>query len=88
VLGEGNRAGRSCPRASVRKIHSMPSKTGQCEIGFGPSRGEACSSGNPGAIIAHGVSVSADGSLAIHGMPFAAYGRAGVPIMPPSVTGL
>jgi hypothetical protein len=73
VLGDGKRVGKSCQRAPVRKMHRMPSKTGRFGMGFGPPRGDAVGSGNKGAILSHWASVSSDGSLAIHGPPFAGY---------------
>ena len=71
VLAEGNRAGRSCHRAPLRKPQKMPSKTGRFGIGFGPPRGDACGSGSKGALCAHWRSVSSECSLAIGRTPFA-----------------
>jgi hypothetical protein len=65
VLGDGYRVGRSFQRAPGRKIHKMPSKHGRFGIGFGPPQGEACGSGNTGAMFSHCSAVSSEVSRAI-----------------------
>jgi hypothetical protein len=79
VLGEGHRAGSSCPRAPVRTTQRRPSHTGRFGSGVGPPRGAALSSGSHGAIVAHGAAVRSECSLARHGTPFTADDSRGVP---------
>jgi hypothetical protein len=81
VRGDGKRAGRSCHRAPDRKRHRRPSKTGRFEMGCGPPRGEAVSSGNKGAIFSRWASVSAGCARAIGRTPVAAYDRGRRPSM-------
>jgi hypothetical protein len=79
VLGDGTRAGKSGQRAPLRRPQRMPSTTGRFGIGFGPPPGEALRSGNNGAIVSHGASVSSEWSRAIGKTPFAVYSSGRVP---------
>jgi hypothetical protein len=88
VLGDGNRVGKSCHRAPLRRTQGMPSKTGRFGMGFGPPPGEAVNSGHHGAIFSHCASVSSDWSRAMGRTPFAAYDSGSVlPRQPPLVRG-
>src|SRR5205085_12306279 len=65
VRGEGYGFGRSCQRAPVRTIHSIPAQQGRLGSGLGPPQGDAWGSGRTGAMFSHGSAVHAELSLAI-----------------------
>jgi hypothetical protein len=85
VLGDGNRAGKSCHRAPLLRTQRRPAKTGRFGIGLGPPPGEALSSGHNGAILSHCASVSADCARAIGRTPFAAHYSGSIPPRQPPV---
>jgi hypothetical protein len=85
VLGDGNRAGKSCHRAPLLRTQRMPATTGRFGIGFGPPPGEALSSGHNGAILSHCASVSSDCARAIGRTPFAAHDSGSIPPRQPPV---
>jgi hypothetical protein len=86
-LEDGERAGKTCRRAPLRRRHRMPSQAGRVGRGFGPPRGEALSAGSKGAIFAPCASVSAGCARATGRTPFAVYDSGRVPPRQPQWPG-
>jgi hypothetical protein len=70
VLYEGNRSGKSCPRAPVRSIHNSPSKQARLGLGLRPPLGERFGWGKRGSTFAHCRSVTNALGWAMKNHPF------------------